>query len=109
MLAASVGQLGDLRVAFGNPFLECTHVSFESIDLRGSWVDERRPHDLLPRPTAGYWCEVRAEGEVHGTGETVPYVLGTLKMISLKLALRWLRIEAERLADRLDPDPERST
>jgi hypothetical protein len=32
-----LGQLGDLHVAFGDPFLEFTHVSFESINLRGSW------------------------------------------------------------------------
>ncbi|AYV25563.1 hypothetical protein EES41_02305 [Streptomyces sp. ADI95-16] len=55
-----------------------------------------------------YWCEVLAEGEVYGTRETVPYVLGTFQTISPKLALRWLRSEAERIADRLDPDPARS-
>ncbi|WP_234336135.1 hypothetical protein [Streptomyces sp. NRRL S-920] len=49
-----------------------------------------------------------AEGEVCGTRETVPYVLGTFQTISPKLALRWLRSEAERIADRLYPDPERS-
>ncbi|MFI5940681.1 hypothetical protein ACIBCB_10555 [Streptomyces uncialis] len=47
-----------------------------------------------------------AEGEVYGTGETVPYVLGTFRTISPKLALRWLQGEAARIADRLDPDPE---
>ncbi|MFF3753980.1 hypothetical protein ACFYYH_26540 [Streptomyces sp. NPDC002018] len=57
---------------------------------------------------AGYWCEALAEGEVYGTRETVPYVLGTFQTISSKLALRWLQSEAERIADRLDPDPERS-
>ncbi|MFE9612683.1 hypothetical protein [Streptomyces sp. NPDC006012] len=55
-----------------------------------------------------YWCEVLAEGEVYGTRETVPYVLGTFQTISPKLALRWLQGEAERIADRLDPAPERS-
>lgn len=59
-------------------------------------------------PTRAYWCEVRAEGEVFGTRETVPYVLGTFRTISPKFALRWLQGEAERIADRLDPDPERS-
>ncbi|MGW3951183.1 hypothetical protein ACWEKM_09620 [Streptomyces sp. NPDC004752] len=55
-----------------------------------------------------YWCEVLAEGEVYGTREVVPYVLGTFQTISPKLALRWLRGQAERIADRLDPDPARS-
>ncbi|MEV7831572.1 hypothetical protein AB0P12_13230 [Streptomyces subrutilus] len=59
-------------------------------------------------PARAYWCEVLAEGEVYGTRETVPYVLGTFQTISPKLALRWLRSEAGRIADRLDPDPERS-
>ncbi|MFF0446425.1 hypothetical protein ACFYT4_08420 [Streptomyces sp. NPDC004609] len=59
-------------------------------------------------PTRAYWCDVLAEGEVYGTRETVPYVLGTFPTISPKLALRWLQSEAERIADRLDPDPERS-
>ncbi|WP_202442189.1 MULTISPECIES: hypothetical protein [unclassified Streptomyces] len=59
-------------------------------------------------PVRAYWCEVLAEGEVYGTRETVPYVLGTFQTISPKLALRWLQGEAERIADRLDPDPERS-
>ncbi|WP_432137496.1 MULTISPECIES: hypothetical protein [unclassified Streptomyces] len=57
---------------------------------------------------AGYWAEVRAEGPVYGTGETVPYVLGTTQSISPVLVLRWLRGEALRIADRLDPDPHRS-
>ncbi len=57
---------------------------------------------------AGYRCEVLAEGLVYGTGETAPYVLGTFQTISPVLALRWLRGEARRIADRLDPDPQRS-
>ncbi|MER6527607.1 hypothetical protein [Streptomyces sp. NPDC001508] len=57
-----------------------------------------------PEP-AGYWAEVRAEGPVYGTGETVQYVLGTFQSISPVLVLRWLRGEARRVADRLDPDP----
>ncbi|EGX55745.1 hypothetical protein SZN_31369 [Streptomyces zinciresistens K42] len=60
-----------------------------------------------PEP-AGYWAEVRAEGPVYGTGETVQYVLGTAQSISPVLVLRWLRGEALRIADRLDPDPRRS-
>lgn len=57
-------------------------------------------------PTRAYWCEVLAEGEVYGTRETVPYVLGAFQTISPKLALRWLQGEAARIAERLDPDPE---
>lgn len=57
---------------------------------------------------AGYWAEVRAEGPVYGTGETVSYVLRTTQSVSPVLALRWLRGEALRIADRLDPDPRRS-
>ncbi|MBW1601424.1 hypothetical protein JJV70_04740 [Streptomyces sp. JJ66] len=60
-----------------------------------------------PAPT-GYWCEVRAEGLVYGTGATVPYVLGTFATPSPVLALRWLRAEARRIANRLDPDPHHS-
>lgn len=63
---------------------------------------------LSAGPARAYWCEVLAEGEVYGTRETVPFVLGTFQTISPKLALRWLQSEAERIADRLDPDPERS-
>ncbi|MFD7107282.1 hypothetical protein [Streptomyces celluloflavus] len=59
-------------------------------------------------PARAYWCEVLAEGAVYGTRERVPYVLGTFRTISPKLALRWLQGETERIADRLDPDPERS-
>ncbi|MGW1229663.1 hypothetical protein [Streptomyces sp. NPDC002530] len=57
---------------------------------------------------AGYWAEVRAWGPVYGTGESAQYVLGTFQTISPVLALRWLRGEALHIADRLDPDPERS-
>ncbi len=59
-------------------------------------------------PVRAYWCEVLAEGEVYGTREMVSYVLSTFQTISPKLALRWLQSEAERIADRLDPDPARS-
>ncbi|QNE79231.1 hypothetical protein F0344_14285 [Streptomyces finlayi] len=45
---------------------------------------------------------------MYGTRETVAYVLGTFRTISPKFALRWLQGEAERIADRLDPDPGRS-
>lgn len=54
-------------------------------------------------PVRAYWCEVLAEGEVYGTRESVPYILGTFQTISPKLALRWLQSEAERIADRPGP------
>ncbi|MEU9707453.1 hypothetical protein AB0E21_02370 [Streptomyces sp. NPDC047967] len=57
---------------------------------------------------AGYRAEVRADGPVYGTGESAQYVLGTYQTFSPVLALRWLRGEALRIADRLDPDPRRS-
>ncbi|MFI5687383.1 hypothetical protein [Streptomyces sp. NPDC051636] len=57
-----------------------------------------------PEP-AGYWCEVLAEGFVCGTGESARYVLATYQTISPVLALRWLRSEALRIADRIDLDP----
>ncbi|WP_405793367.1 hypothetical protein [Streptomyces sp. NBC_01506] len=56
----------------------------------------------------GYWAEVRAEGPVYGTGEIVQHILSTFQTISPVLALRWVRGEAMRIVDRLDPDPERS-
>ncbi|MET8829583.1 hypothetical protein ABZX40_27695 [Streptomyces sp. NPDC004610] len=56
---------------------------------------------------ADYFAHVRAEGMVYGTGRTVPYLLSTTRSFSPVLALRWLRDEALRLADRLDPDPQR--
>ncbi|MFJ9816146.1 hypothetical protein ACIRU3_12935 [Streptomyces sp. NPDC101151] len=55
-----------------------------------------------------YWAEVRADGPVYGTGETVPYMLGSFQTISPVLVLRWLRGQALRVADLLDPTPERS-
>ncbi|MBY8884153.1 hypothetical protein K7472_04740 [Streptomyces sp. PTM05] len=55
-----------------------------------------------------YRCEVVAEGQVFGTGETRTYLLAAWDTISPKLALRWLTAQAERLAERLDPDPARA-
>ncbi len=57
---------------------------------------------------AGYRAELRADGPVYGTGESAQYVLSTYQTFSPVLALRWLRGEALRIADRLDPDPKRS-
>ena len=59
--------------------------------------------------TRAYWCEVFAEGQVYGTGETAAFVMGTFGSISPKLALRWLRGQAARIANGLDPDPEQAT
>lgn len=71
-------------------------------------VHVRRVTRLAPEPV-GYWAEVRARGLVYGRGGAcVPYVLSTFRSISPVLALRWLRGEALRVADRLDPDPVRS-
>ncbi|PBC82989.1 hypothetical protein SAMN05428954_4344 [Streptomyces sp. 2112.3] len=53
--------------------------------------------------TRAYWCEVIAEGPANGMW--VPITLGTCQTISPKLALRWLRGQARRIADGLDPSP----
>ncbi|MFJ6568688.1 hypothetical protein ACIQNU_14785 [Streptomyces sp. NPDC091292] len=55
-----------------------------------------------------YRCEVHAEGVVHGAGHTAHHILSTHDTISPILAIRWLRSQALRIADRLDPDPNRS-
>ncbi|MFF2850210.1 hypothetical protein ACFVT5_28305 [Streptomyces sp. NPDC058001] len=55
-----------------------------------------------------YCSEVHAEGPVYGTGETAHHILGTFQTISPVLALRWLRSQALRIADHLDPDPARA-
>ncbi|WP_326698494.1 hypothetical protein OG909_14875 [Streptomyces sp. NBC_01754] len=60
-------------------------------------------------PVVGYAAEARADGPVYGTGDTVSHVLGTFRADFPGLVLRWLRGEALRIADRLDPDPARSS
>lgn len=50
-----------------------------------------------------YTATVIGEGPVNG--ETVRMVLGYRRMISSELALSWLRGQAHRIADGLDPDP----
>ncbi len=56
------------------------------------------------RDTArSYRAEVVAEGPVNGT--TVAVSLGRLTAPNRRLALRWLREQARRVADGLDPDP----
>ncbi|MFE7129983.1 hypothetical protein ACFVIM_03915 [Streptomyces sp. NPDC057638] len=59
-------------------------------------------------PPVAYLCHVIAEGAVYGSGEIVPFVLGTLRTRSQDIALMWLRKQALRLADGLDPDPARA-
>ncbi|MFE3072236.1 hypothetical protein [Streptomyces sp. NPDC059247] len=54
-----------------------------------------------------YVAEVYAVGPVAGTWLPTTFSLGRFETISPKLVLRWLRGEALRLADRLDPDPAR--
>ncbi|MFE7134514.1 hypothetical protein ACFVIM_27005 [Streptomyces sp. NPDC057638] len=59
-------------------------------------------------PPVAYLCHVIAEGPVYGSGEIVPFVLDTLRTRSQDIALTWLRKQALRLADGLDPDPARA-
>lgn len=68
-------------------------------DVAGGFGVNRAPE--LPH----YRCEVLAVGPVYGQAYEVPYVLAAFQTISPVLALRWLRGEALRIADRLDPDP----
>lgn len=57
-------------------------------------------------PVRGYWCEVIAEGPVYGSDEPVRMVLGTFQTPFVGRALRWLRRQALRIADGLDPEPD---
>lgn len=50
-----------------------------------------------------YWAEVFAEGPANG--ETVRVLLGTFQTPYRGRVLRWLRGQARRIADGLDPDP----
>ncbi|KUJ70822.1 hypothetical protein ACZ90_00440 [Streptomyces albus subsp. albus] len=56
----------------------------------------------------GFVAEVVAEGLIYGRDEAARFVLGACQTISLKSALQWLRAQAYRIADGLDPDPDRS-
>ncbi|MBD0709564.1 MULTISPECIES: hypothetical protein [unclassified Streptomyces] len=60
-----------------------------------------------PHPV-GFVAEVFADGPVYGTGAGALFRLGLFKSPSPEQALRWLRREALRIADRLDVDPEGS-
>ncbi|MFJ6100900.1 hypothetical protein ACIQHY_07835 [Streptomyces sp. NPDC092359] len=53
-----------------------------------------------------YVAEVYAEWPVKETHATAATRLAAFECISAKFALRWLRGEARRLADRIDPAPK---
>jgi hypothetical protein len=53
-------------------------------------------------------CDVVAEGAVYGIRETVPFVLATWHAVSPRQALLWMRVQALRIANGLDPDPRSS-
>ncbi|MGW6455047.1 hypothetical protein ACWF94_03830 [Streptomyces sp. NPDC055078] len=56
-------------------------------------------------PPWAYRAEAVAEGLVIGTGRPARYVLGTFASPYPGRVLRWLRKQAVRIADGLDPDP----
>ncbi|MFD4629286.1 hypothetical protein ACFVYR_05205 [Streptomyces sp. NPDC058284] len=56
----------------------------------------------MNRPVDGYWCEVVARCP-EAAGE---WFLGGYQAGSPRLAVRWLRMHAIRLANALDPIPE---
>ncbi|MFJ6215593.1 hypothetical protein ACIQGZ_20020 [Streptomyces sp. NPDC092296] len=59
----------------------------------------------MPTLTA-YWGEVIAEGAPYSLpGRVVRIVLGERTAANRRLALRWLRGQAHRIADGLDPGP----
>ncbi|MCM2388710.1 hypothetical protein [Streptomyces albipurpureus] len=53
-----------------------------------------------------YWAEVIAEGPIAGSGEVARVVLGAFATPHVGRALRWLCVQAVRIANGLDPDPE---
>ncbi|RLU86238.1 hypothetical protein CTZ27_24990 [Streptomyces griseocarneus] len=63
---------------------------------------EHSAADSMP----GYWCEAIAEGPVYGRDEWGRSVLGIFPTPFVGRALRWLRGQALRIADGLDPDPQ---
>jgi len=56
----------------------------------------------------GYLAEVRLSGRVSAYGEGATYTVGALWTVSPVLAVRWLRGQALRLAERGRPEPVRS-
>lgn len=54
--------------------------------------------------TGAYLAEVTAEGPARG--KLVCFKLGSVSAPSRRLALRWLRGQAHRIADGLDPNPD---
>ncbi|MGW4031040.1 hypothetical protein ACWEFL_17265 [Streptomyces sp. NPDC004838] len=61
---------------------------------------------MTPPSTPAYRAQVTAEGLVSGSGRRVRVVLGVFSSPYPGRVLRWLRGQALRLADGLDPDPE---
>ncbi|WP_445402463.1 hypothetical protein ACSMX9_12850 [Streptomyces sp. LE64] len=59
----------------------------------------------LPEVERLHLARVFAEGQVAGTGLPARFVLGTFASPSPRRVLRWLRRQALRIADGLDPDP----
>ncbi|MCM2393943.1 hypothetical protein [Streptomyces albipurpureus] len=53
-----------------------------------------------------YWAEVIAEGPVPGSSELARVALGAFATPYVRRALRWLSVQAVRIANGLDPDPE---
>jgi hypothetical protein len=56
----------------------------------------------------GYLAEVRLETRPSEPGEGATYTVGALWTVSPVLAVRWLRGQALRLAERVEPEPVRS-
>lgn len=56
--------------------------------------------------TRGYLAQVIAEGPVYGTDANARSVLGALATPYLGRVIRWVRQQAVRVADGLDPDPQ---
>ncbi|MFF0449685.1 hypothetical protein ACFYT4_25290 [Streptomyces sp. NPDC004609] len=59
-------------------------------------------------PCSTYRAEVTAEGIVGGTGQRARMILGSFASPYPGRVLRWMRDQALRLADGLDPDPATS-
>ncbi|MGW4203019.1 hypothetical protein [Streptomyces sp. NPDC004726] len=58
-----------------------------------------------PAGARSYRAEVPAEGVVSGSGQRVRVVLDAFASPYPRRALRWMRGQALRLANGLDPDP----
>ncbi|MFE7132769.1 hypothetical protein ACFVIM_18115 [Streptomyces sp. NPDC057638] len=58
-----------------------------------------------PVTSVSYLCYVLAEGPVYRSGVVLPYTVAISRTESPDAALRWLQLQAVRIADLLDPDP----